>query len=57
MNTADCAAGYTCLNRALDGGIAGACTQLCTVNADCAAGMCTGNISCGGVAGGVHFCL
>ena len=51
-----CAPGYTCLNRALDGGFAGACTQNCRVNTDCTAGMCTGNFSCGGVANGLHFC-
>ena len=51
-----CAAGYTCLNRAVDGGFAGACTQTCRTNTDCAAGMCTGNFSCAGIANGLHFC-
>ena len=57
MSSADCAAGYTCINRSLDGGVAGECMQLCRTAADCTAGMCTGNIACAGVASGSHFCL
>jgi hypothetical protein len=57
MGSSDCAPGYTCINRATDGGVSASCIQLCAGNNDCTTGMCTGTLSCGGVASGLRFCM
>jgi hypothetical protein len=56
MGGGDCAPGYTCINRASDGGVTGECLQLCRTQPDCTSGMCVGNLSCGGMSNGLHFC-
>jgi hypothetical protein len=56
MGGSDCAPGYTCISRSSDGGVSGECIQLCRTQMDCASGMCTGNVSCGPMANGLHFC-
>jgi hypothetical protein len=53
---ADCAPGYVCVNRNVDGGLVPLCMQYCKTNPDCMTGTCTGNLSCGGVPNGLHFC-
>jgi hypothetical protein len=57
MGTADCAAGYTCVNLSSDGGATGMCTQTCVTDTDCTTGTCAGTLTCGGAASTLHFCL
>jgi hypothetical protein len=56
MTSADCAAGFACIDLSTDGGTTGSCTQLCHVDGDCSAGKCTGTLACGGTATALKFC-